>query len=149
MKTSGALLASVFLLALGACGDDSTADAGGPDAMGTPDGNGLPAVQATLGASEVMAGDPMMITIAVQNFMLVDPATNTTDVAGEGHYRVYFDNDNMGDYLDEDFTPTVTVNIPADAPVGSHTLRVELVTNTGMMLDPQTSTPPISFAVVE
>jgi hypothetical protein len=122
------VMALFFAMAMNACGggdDDPVPDA--PPAG--PDASTAASVSATATPTTVAAGGDVVVSVTATNFTLVDPATNTTDVAGEGHYHVYLD-DVLTTYLVVGFDGQDTVTIPAATTVGAHVLKVQLQSNT-------------------
>jgi len=134
---------SALVLALAACGGDD-----GHDHDHDADANLSPSVTATSNGSTVIAGEAITLSITATNFELVDPATNTTNADGHGHYHVYLDNATGGDYLVADFAATAQVTIPAATSAGAHTLKVQLFNNDHSAITPEVSdTVAITVAV--
>jgi hypothetical protein len=80
------------------------------------------------------AGSKVTVTVTVTNFKLVAP--KTPNVAGEGHYHVYLDGAQGGNYLAAGQTPTKLITIPANTMPGPHTLRVNISNNDHSPLSP-------------
>ena len=78
--------------------------------------------------------------VGVSNFTFVDPTTNTTNVAGEGHYHLYLDGLYYG------FSYASSIQMTGLTP-GSHTLQVGLTNNDHSDLSPQTMSAPITVTV--
>jgi len=134
--------ALVLILGLVACGgDDEADDDTAPDASA-----GAPSVTASSNATSVLAGGQLTLTVSVTNFALVDPATNTVNVDGHGHYHVYLDDATGASYLAATSEATTPVTIPASTAAGLHTLKVQLFNNDHSALSPEVS-DTIEFTV--
>jgi hypothetical protein len=82
---------------------------------------------ATVNPDAMAAGDTVTVSVTVQNFKLVAPGG--PNVPGEGHYHVYLDGAQGGNYLAAGETPTKLVTIPLGTASGAHTLRVNISQN--------------------
>jgi hypothetical protein len=109
---------------LAACGDD---DGGGGGGGADGGGGGGPSVSATADPTAVVPGGEVTVTVSVDNFILEAPSD--TNVDGHGHYHVYLDDASGADYLAADFAASVVITIPAETPLGAHTLKVTLQEN--------------------
>lgn len=133
------LLPTGLLISLGvslaACGG------GGDDAA---------TLTATARSSTVMAGQAVVLDIAIDGLDLVDPDTTPTPADGQGHYHVYLDDAAGADYLVKGITPEVSVTIPAATTAGAHALTVRAVANDHQLLaDVVAVTLPITVEAAE
>lgn len=105
-----------------------------------------PTVRVTAPASgaQFAVGFPQRIVVAATNFVL-QPYTGTTmNTPGRGHFHVYLDANDNGDYLNAEYNTGPLVTIPAGTSVGMHTLRVSLRNNDHSALStPVDTTLPI------
>jgi hypothetical protein len=111
------------------CGDDGGTPAIDVSAPPIDSGGGAATVEATANPETVAAGAVTVVTVTVTNFTLVDPAAMPPNMAGEGHYHIYLDNETGGNYLNVGFDGTEDVTIPVGTTAGAHTLRVALHNN--------------------
>jgi hypothetical protein len=84
-----------------------------------------PVITASASPSQVAPGGTTTVSVEVDNFELVDPATHTEVVEGEGHYHVYLD-EVSGDALAIEHRRTVDVTIPSDVTGTIHHLIISL-----------------------
>lgn len=91
---------------------------------------------------QTIYGDKVPILFEVKNLELTDPATNPTNVPGQGHIHVWLDDQKptkeSAKKVFEDNT------LYSDVPEGDHTLRAELVNNNHTSLTP-TQVVTVSF----
>lgn len=114
---------------MSACGDDESTT--------TPDGAARPTISFNIAPANGtdyiannVAGDGATVTVTVTNISLVDPASHTSNVTGEGHYHAYLDDDSGGDYIAIGFTTTLQIAIPVGTTPGSHRMHLQLQDNT-------------------
>lgn len=126
------------MLALVGCGGDDDPPSIDANGGGTPDaGGGATELTVTADTTSIGPGGEIVLTITPPTgFAFVDPSTNTTNMAGQGHYHVYLDNATGGDYLANDFESPVTITVPADTAAGAHQLHVDLFQNDHTPVDP-------------
>jgi hypothetical protein len=111
MRTLRALAALSFALGLGAACAPAESD---------------PVITASASPSQVAPGGTTTLSVEVDNFELVDPATHTDVVEGEGHYHVYLDEVAGTDALAIEHRNSVDVTIPSDVTGTIHRLIISL-----------------------
>lgn len=106
------------------CGDDDDDNKGTADA-----GMQAAAVTAEAMPTTVDCGSAIKLSISTMRFTLDQAAMGAENVAGHGHYHVYFDDATGADYLTAGGSPSVDITLPVDAAAGMHKVHVVLMNN--------------------
>ena len=85
---------------------------------------------------EVAVGGELTMELSFENFTLIEVAGGLPASPGEGHYHVYLDDADGGDYLLVSWENTAVVTIPGNVVPGEHVLRVSLRENDHTPVDP-------------
>jgi plastocyanin len=95
-----------------------------------------PTLQVAMTENHLTSGGKVDLRITVRNFSLRAISANPTPRNGQGHYRVYIDNNTGTNFVNQNYRTTTSFNLPTSLKEGRHTLKVVLVTNDKKPLKP-------------
>ena len=101
---------------------------------------GGPSVTVTPDKKDLNAGDLLTLTIKAENFKLSKEGMGKANKAGEGHYRIYFDDKTGKDFYKADAVEFFLFTVDPKWKSGKHIIRVVLVQNDGNPLKPNAET---------
>lgn len=119
--------------------DVVSADAGQDSAV-PADSGAAPTVRVVSPASGAAfaPGFPQRVVVDVAGFTLIPYEGTTGNTPGRGHFHVYLDGFDNGDYLNAEYNSGPLVTVPMGTAAGMHSLRISLRNN-----DHSALTPPV------
>jgi hypothetical protein len=127
------LLGSLLVQALPGCGSNDSSVGPGP--------SGSPSLSMSLSkTSDLSPGEVITATVSVTDFTLNGGDVGGANVAGSGHYHVYWDNASGTTYMTAGASAETPLTVPQAASGGSHLIRVELFNDDHTPLSPVVDT---------
>ena len=96
------------------------------------------AILSPFAGQPVHPGTVLLFAVQASNYLLKSFVPDTPNVYGQGHYRVYLDNQTGDNFLLASANTQGLVTLPEDMTLGPHTIRVALHNNDGSELGVET-----------